>query len=78
MDTKRIKDWFGNSLVKDEMEFIKFTDFKQLRDWDISGRDDCTYFYVGTVNDRFFWYKCDKDVWYDQWGFMDEMEVTNG
>ncbi|MFA6309587.1 MAG: hypothetical protein WC677_07640 [Clostridia bacterium] len=75
MNSKQIKEWFGNSLVKDEFEFLKFTGFVLLRDWNVSGRDDCTFFYIGKVDNRFFWYICDTRVWHHDWGFMDEMTV---
>lgn len=76
MNSEQIKEWFGKeNLSVKETDFIKFTDFKELREWDVSGRDDCSYIYLGKVDGRFFYYYCYNDkVWRNDWGFMDELE----
>lgn len=74
MDTKTIKEWFESELTKPEHEFLKLTGFKELKFFDVSGRDDWVEIYIGRIENRFFWYKTiDGNVWYDDWDFLDEL-----
>lgn len=80
MNNQDIIDHFKNKKVYPyhvyipEKEFLEFTKFKELKCFDISGRDDCTYIYLGTVEDRSFWYLESSGVFYNDFGFFDELE----
>jgi hypothetical protein len=83
MDTKQIKQHFmftkgetpNYKLNVFESDFVKYTGFKELISWNADSRDYTRNIYVGTVDGRFFWYvENDNDVWYDGWGFLDEIK----
>ena len=56
MNTQEIKSRFVGDYhyTMPEGEFINLTGFKELKEWDVSGRDDCTSLFIGTVDGRFF------------------------
>ena len=77
MNTQEIIEKFNDKLTMSEYDFVNLIEFKELKSWCYPSRygaDDNVY--IGKVNNRFFWYKeQDCKVWYDQWGFLDEIEV---
>jgi hypothetical protein len=87
MDTKQIKQHFMFTkednlnyyrLTTPENDFVKYIGFKELKSWDVSGRDDCVEIHIGKVGNRYFWYRDNScKVWYDDWGFLDEIREEN-
>ena len=76
MDAKEIKGLFGKGYIK-EKEFVEKIEFKSLMVLDTSGRDDCSSFNIGKVNERFFFYSESNGTVFDFsdcWGFIDELQ----
>lgn len=79
MNNKEIQEKFGNSLcVKEEIFLFFISNFVELKSWDISGRYDDRQIFIGTVEDRPFYYECTNGyVWKeDGFSFIDEMNQT--
>jgi len=70
-----VRDLFKGWYTVSESSFCEFTNFIELKYFDVSGLDDCTFIHLGLVNGKPFWYKdCECRVYNDDFSFFDEMK----
>lgn len=79
MKTSEIKNQlFQNNLCISEIEFTAGINFRELKSWCFTHRNEGDEnIYIGIVNNRFLWYKeQDGKIYCDEWGFLDEIGLS--